>query len=113
MNAIEANIIDSFRGGDRLVQVVSEPGVTKARTKEGEIDLPYKAGAVALTTGDGTVICGPADFEAVLDFAERVLDGDQRANTDPIGLPMLAAAIVAISSIQPPPAVEAAMTATA
>lgn len=102
MTTITAHVIDRFRNGERLVQVVSEPGVTKVRTKEGEIDVPFKPGDVALTAGDGRVICGPVGFEAVLDYAERVLDGDQRANTDPLGLPMLAAAIVAISSIQPP-----------
>lgn len=117
MNTIVAHIIDRFQGGDRLVQVVSEPGITKVRTKEGEIDLPFKPGDVALTRGDGSVICGPIGFEAALDYAERVLEGDQRANTDPVGRQMLAAVVVAISSVQPseppPPAVEAAATAVA
>jgi len=117
MKEIRANVIDRFRKGERLVQVVSEPGVTKVMTKAGLVDHPFRPGDIALTAGDGTVIVAPAGFEAVLDFAERVLDGDQRANTDPIGLQMLAAAIVAISSIQPPiappPAAEAAALATA
>lgn len=102
MTTISAHVIDRFRGGERLVQVVSEPGVTKVMTKAGVVDHPFKPGDVALTAGDGTIIVGPASFAAVLDFAERVLNGDQRAGTDPIGLQMLAAAIVAISSIRPP-----------
>lgn len=92
MTAIVGFAIDSFNGGKQLVYA-AEPGVIDATTKDGVVAVPYRAGDIILADPNGGLICGPVGPTGAVDLAERILDGDARAITDPLALFVLAAAI--------------------
>lgn len=85
--------IDSFKGGKQLLYA-AEPGVVDAITKDGAIQLPYRAGDIIFADANGKLICGPVGVAGAVDLAERILDGEERAVTDPLALLVLASAIV-------------------
>lgn len=90
---ISGFLIDTFANGRSLVYA-AEPGVVSGMTKEGPIDLSYKAGDLILADKHGKSVCGPVGISGAVDLAERVLEGDPRALTDPLAMLVLAAAIV-------------------
>lgn len=85
--------IDTYHGGMRHLMYAAAPGSTKFATKDGSIELPYAAGDLLLTDEHGRMIVGPVSIDGAVELAERVLDGDQRAMTDPLTLLALATAI--------------------
>lgn len=91
--AIIGFAVDSFKGGKQLVYA-AEPGVVDAMTKDGVVAVPYRAGDIILADPEGGLICGPVGPNGAIDLAERVLDGDSRAITDPLALFVLASAVV-------------------
>ncbi|GAA2887766.1 hypothetical protein GGQ99_004740 [Aminobacter niigataensis] len=90
---IQAFGIDSYRRGMRNLMYAAAPGITKVITKDGTVDVPFAAGDLLLSDEHGRVIVGPVSLVGAVDLAERILEGDQRAFTDPLALLTLATAI--------------------
>lgn len=95
MRTIAAELLDTYRKGDRRLMLATDAGTTPARTKEGDVEVPYRPGDAILGSADNLVICGPVSPSGAIDLAERILDGDQRAVTDPLAILALAVAVVA------------------
>lgn len=93
ISEIKGFCIDSYQNGMRQIMYAAEPGVTKITTKEGSIELPFAAGDIMLADEHGRVILGPVSIEGAVDLAERILEGDHRAMTDPLALLTLATAV--------------------
>jgi len=85
--------IDVYHGGMRQLMSAAAPGTTKVLTKDGGVEVPYAAGELLLADEQGRVIVGPVSVSGAVDLAERVLDGDMRAITDPLTIFALATAI--------------------
>lgn len=85
--------IDSYQNGMRQLMYAAEPGVTKIITREGSIELPFAAGDLLLADEHGRAILGPVSIEGAVDLAERILEGNLRAMTDPLALLTLATAV--------------------
>lgn len=72
--------------------------------KGGEpVTLTFTAGAVALQEKDGSCAAGPVDFWAAIQFAERIIEGDVRAATQPGAVLLLATALVGAAQTWPLP----------
>jgi hypothetical protein len=103
---IHAEPIDAFQHGTVQVMCVTKAGNSEMIARDGGvIKVPYQEGDVLLIGDGARLICGPVGFEDGVAFAERVLEGDQRALTQPAGIQMLATIIVALSTLpqfQPP-----------
>jgi hypothetical protein len=63
----------------------------------------FSSGAAALQERDGSCAVAPLDLHAAVEFAERVIEGDTRATTEPGASLMLATALVAIILSWPVP----------
>lgn len=90
---IQAFGIDIYHGGMRHLMYAAAPGTTKVHAKDGNVDVPFAAGDLLLADEHGCVIVGPVSINGAVDLAERVLDGDPRAITDPLTIFALATAI--------------------
>jgi hypothetical protein len=103
---IHAEPIDAFQSGAVTVMCVTKAGNSDMLARDGStVKVPYREGDVILVGDDSHLICGPVGFDEGVAFAERVLEGDQRALTQPVGIQMLATIIVALSTLpqfQPP-----------
>ncbi|WP_127524638.1 hypothetical protein [Mesorhizobium sp. Z1-4] len=116
MKPLVAKLIDAFRNGKRRVMSATEPGSLTATGKEGPVELPYRVGDALLADERDEVICGPFSLQGAVGLAESVLEGNERAITDPLTLPVLATALVAYSKAEPtapdqaPTALEMAVT---
>lgn len=84
--------LDDFMGGKRILSFTESGGSTQFAGKEGTVDIPYGPGSLVLFDDKGTIV-GPLTVEGVRTLAERILDGDQRAATDPRALITLATAV--------------------
>ena len=85
--------LDDFQGGRIILGYTESSGSTEHIPKDGNvIDVPYPAGSLVLFDDRGTIV-GPISTEAAKTLAERILEGDQRARTDPRALLTLAAAV--------------------
>lgn len=85
--------IDVYHDGMRHLMSAAAPGTAKVLTKDGSVDVPFAAGELLLADDHGRVIVGPVSVSGAVDLAERVLDGDMRAITDPLTIFALATAI--------------------
>jgi hypothetical protein len=103
MMPIRTELVDTFADGRRRVMRAVEPGTVKVPTKAGLVDAPYNAGDALLVDADDLTICGPVSLAGATDLADRILDGDQRAVTDPQALNVLATALVAFQITLPAP----------
>ena len=105
--------LDEFKGG-RILAFTEEGGSYPVTVKEdGQalvVDITYPPGALVLYDDRGTIV-GPFAFPAVLDLAERVLDGDARSICDSRTLLTLAAAVVGFTLPSDPPQPEAPVVA--
>lgn len=95
MTNIRATPVDAFRDGTRLVMLAADPGSVTITGKEGAVSLPFKPGDALLADANGNVIVPPFSPEGVLELAMRVLDGDERALTNPHSMLVLSTALVA------------------
>ena len=86
-----------FQGTKMSVLVANEAGQTLQQTKDGPVPVPFCAGDVLLARMDDSVVVGPISHEAAFSLSERVLNGDQRAVTDPLSILALAAAVIGFS----------------
>lgn len=102
---IHAQVIDRFNDDKWSVLAVTVDGTMPVQTKDGDVELPYRAGDVLLADQQDNLICGPLSLAGAIDLAERVLDCNMRVRTDPRTLLCLATALVAlpISGLLPPP----------
>lgn len=103
MQTIHAEPIDSFRQGRWRLMRATLAGSTPATTKGGTIEAPFAAGDVLLADSADDVVVPPVSRIGATDLAERILDGDSRAATDPHALLVLALAIAGFGFAEAPP----------
>lgn len=84
--------LDEFKNGQRILSYTESGGTVQHQTKDGVVDVAYGPGSLVLFNDLG-VIAGPLNIEGARDLADRVLDGDSRAITDPRTLTLLAMAV--------------------
>lgn len=107
MIPVHAQLLDTFRAGKWRLMAITEPGLMKVGTKEGEVDQPFGPGDVVIATADGWLVCSPVSPAGAVDLAERILEGDARARTDPMAMIALAAAVCGfVQAETPPPSTE-------
>ncbi len=96
---IDAVVIDTFKDGSRRLMRADKPGTVGVIGKDGTtVPVSYPAGAAILSGVGGVALVGPVSFQSLCDLAERVLDGDPRALTDPLSLLALASGICTFRS---------------
>lgn len=84
--------IDSFKGGTRDLCYTVNGGTVPLRTKDGTIETCFSPGSLVLASGEN-VIVGPITFGGAIELADAILDGNERAVTDPQAMLVLAAAV--------------------
>lgn len=100
---IHAQPLDEFNNGKWRILCVTSDGTLPVTTKEGQVDVPYRAGDVLLVDERDEVICGPVGLQGAVDLAERVLDCDAQVRTNPLTLLVMATALSAFSGIEVEP----------
>lgn len=85
--------LDDFQQGNWVLSYTETGGTTDRLSKDGSlIEVAYPANSLVLFDDRGTIV-GPISIEAARSLAERILEGDQRAGTDPKALLTLAIAV--------------------
>ncbi|MCJ8517793.1 hypothetical protein ABID21_000692 [Pseudorhizobium tarimense] len=109
---ITVTVVKTFPVSGRSLCLTDESGaLTGGVHKDGSpLSQSFTVGAVALQEKDGSCIAGPVDFWDVIGFAERIIEGDQRALTAPVASLLLATALVGIARTWPLPGTAPAMT---
>ncbi len=106
MSKIHVTTIKSFPVSGRSLCLTDKGGSLPMGGihKDGEpVTLTFSAGAVALQDKDGSCAAGPVDFWAAIEFAERIIEGDMRAATQPGAVLLLATALVGTAQTWPLP----------
>lgn len=101
MTDIHARDLAIYKGGQRRLAVITQPGTYPVQRKSGEVDIPFEPGEIVLADQTGHVIVGPLNFAGALSIAVSVLDADPRAVTESHSLLALAS-WVACLGLQPP-----------
>lgn len=103
---ISVTPIKSFPISGRKLCMTDEPGTLTGgiRKDGGPLQRTFSHGAVALMDPNGDAAVDPANFAAVMEFSERIIEGDQRAATQPGAVLMLATAYLALIMTWPVPA---------
>ncbi|KEQ05726.1 hypothetical protein [Pseudorhizobium pelagicum] len=98
MTKVLVSPIKSFPLTGRALCLTDEAGqLTAGCHKDGSpLEQRFSGGAFTLAEADGSCLVPPADFAAVLDYCERIIEGDVRASTAPGVVMMLAAAVMAV-----------------
>nr|CAD6410907.1 hypothetical protein REQ54_00808 [Rhizobium sp. Q54] len=106
MTEILVKPIKAFPLSGRVLCLTEEAGMmTGGVHKDGSpLARSFSSGAVALQEKDGACAVAPLDLHAAVEFAERLIEGDARAITEPGAVLMLATALVAIVLSWPVPA---------
>ena len=84
--------LDEFLNGKRTLAYTESAGVTTHQAKDEVVDIPFGVGSLVLLDDRGTIV-GPLTVEGARSLAERILEDDQRAKTDPRALLTLATAV--------------------
>lgn len=85
--------LDDFQQGKWVLAYTESGGSTDRMAKDGSlIEVSYPANSLVLFDDRGTIV-GPISIEAARSLAERIMEGDQRAATDPKALLTLAVAV--------------------
>jgi hypothetical protein len=117
MTEIHAAEIASFRDGRYRLMRVTKDGEAPARTKDGEVQVPFFAGDVIVTDAVGHVLVPPINLAGGVEIATEIMEGRQRTVTDPLLQLKLAAVILGFAdpeeSAPEPEAAEAAKAAKA
>lgn len=95
MTDIRATAIRSYGNGRYCLMRVTQDGVARAPTKDGEIDVPFYAGDVIVTDAVGFVLVEPINMAGAVALATEIMEGRSRTITDPLILLKLAAVILA------------------
>lgn len=105
MTKITVTTIKTFPVSGRSLCLTDEAGsLTGGAHKDGAaLTRSFTAGAVALQDKDGSCAAGPVDFWAAIQFAERIIEGDARAVTEPGAVLLLATALVGAAQTWPIP----------
>lgn len=74
--------------------------------KTGEAKEAYRPGDLMLVNATFTVLVGPFNLAGLIEHAETILSGNQRAITHPKTLFMLATGILGFAAGAPPPSSE-------
>lgn len=103
--AISVITIREFPLSGRSLCLTDEAGSLIGGThKDGSpLTRSFSDGAVALKNSDGSCAAGPVDFWSAVEFAARIVEGDQRAMTEPGGGLLLATALLGASMAWPLP----------
>jgi len=103
---INVTPIKSFPLSGRKLCMTDEPGMLTGGTRKdgGPLQRTFSSGAVALMDPNGEALVDPVNFGAVMEFSERIVEGDQRAATQPGAMLMLASAYLALIMTWPIPA---------
>lgn len=109
MTKITVTTIKTFPLSGRSLCLTDEAGsLTGGVHKDGSaLTRIFTAGAVALQDKDGSCSAGPVDFWAAIQFAERIIEGDARAVTEPGAILLLATALVGAAQTWPIPTMPA------
>lgn len=92
-NEIHARELDSYRQGKWRLMQITQPGTFLVPVKEGEQEQRYSAGDVLIAGRNDSIVVPPVTVEGAIDLAQRILEGDSRAVTDPLAVLALAAAV--------------------
>jgi len=104
---MEINVtpIKAFPVSGRKICLTDEGGTLTGGVRKdySSLERSFTAGAVALVDADGSAAVDPVDFAAVMEFCERIIEGDQRAATQAGAILMLATAFVGVVISWPVP----------
>ncbi|MEV4609741.1 hypothetical protein MRBLMR1_004840 [Neorhizobium sp. LMR1-1-1.1] len=97
--------IKTFALSGRKLCLTDEGGTLTGGVRKdySPLERTFSSGAVTLMDADGGTAVDPVNLAAVLDFCERIVEGDQRAMTQPGAGLMLASAFIAIVLTWPVP----------